>query len=94
MTLRWLGAACASAEARGRRVPHGGGEDGEEAEAAQGCNQAAHCRGQLATAEICGGRRGWCPSHGSEVQVSTTAEGDRGHSRGDSGLDFYMAVVG
>jgi hypothetical protein len=33
------GVMCASAEAHARRVPHEGGENGEEAEAVQGCER-------------------------------------------------------
>ena len=37
---------------------------------------------------------GWWPSHGLEVQESTMVEGGRGHLHDDSGLDFFVAVVG
>jgi hypothetical protein len=42
----------------------------------------------------CRDASGRCPGHGFEVQESTTVEAGREHSHGDSGLDFYVAVVG
>jgi hypothetical protein len=65
----------ASTEARGRRLPHGGGENDEEAKQRRDAS-------------------GGGPGHGFEVQESTMVEGSPRHSHGDTGLDFYVAVVG